>query len=265
MSNYSKISADLILTEDGNLTPDQVLIHNKGTIIDVVPASTIDHTEVHHYRGILCPGFINTHCHLELSHMKGRIDTGTGLLPFLQAVVGYRDIAQEEIDTAIIAADQEMKENGIVAVGDISNKSDTAAVKKVSPIRYYTFVEMFDFLQPQMTAATIDQYRPVYESHSDKGGNRKSYVPHAPYTVSPGLFQYIEETNHSGSTISIHNQETVHENQLFLSKEGGFLDFYNGFGFSLDHFTPSGKTAIHYAMEHLDKGQRILMVHNTMM
>ena len=23
------------------------------------------------YHGILCPGFINSHCHLELSHLKG--------------------------------------------------------------------------------------------------------------------------------------------------------------------------------------------------
>ncbi len=264
MKNYSKITADYLHIGHGELMKNKVLIHDKGTIIDIVDQSSVDDSDVHHFSGIICPGFINTHCHMELSHMIGRIDTGTGLLPFLQAVVGYRDIEQSVIDQAIVDGDAEMKKNGIVAVGDISNKSDTALVKKNSSIRYYTFVEMFDFLQSQMTEATIEQYGPVHASHSNDAGNKKSYVPHAPYTVSPELFSYIKENNPSGSTVSIHNQETAHENNLFLEKKGGFLDFYKGFGFTLDHFQASGRTAIHYAMQHMDASQKTLFVHNTM-
>ncbi|MBK7224781.1 MAG: hypothetical protein IPH96_04915 [Saprospiraceae bacterium] len=76
-----------------------------------------------------------------MSHMKGKVDTGTGLIPFLKSVVSFRNVDQNIIDEAIIKADQEMFLNGIVAVGDISNKTDTIAVKSKSKIQYYNFIE----------------------------------------------------------------------------------------------------------------------------
>ncbi|MBK8517776.1 MAG: amidohydrolase family protein [Saprospiraceae bacterium] len=209
------------------------------------------------------PGFINTHCHLELSHMKGMVNSGTGLLPFLNRVVSFRDIDPDIIAQAIIDGDEEMYENGIVAVGDISNKTDTAEVKSTSKVDYYTFVEMFDFLQPSMTENTIAQYVPVMEGQSDHGNNKKSYVPHAPYTVTPELFRYINEKNLSGATVSIHNQEISDENQLFINGQGGFTDFYTGFGMKLDHFIPTGKTSIHYILENMVPGFKTIFVHNT--
>nr|HQU58213.1 amidohydrolase family protein [Saprospiraceae bacterium] len=241
-----------------------VIVDDKGKIL------ALDHREGHDpasleiHPGIIVPGFVNTHCHLELSHMKGMAATGTGLLPFLKTVVNFRDISMEEIEAAIEKADQEMYEAGIVAVGDISNKLDTAVQKEKSPIHYYTFVEMFDFMQDTLAEQTFNQYKEVYDGYSNSHGNRKSCVPHAPYTVSPGLFQRINAVNEAGATISIHNQETAHEDEFFLTGTGGFMDFFRSFGFSMDHFQPSGKTAIHYALKHMDPNHRTLFVHNTM-
>ncbi len=259
-----KLSPDLLFTGEGEFLPDKVLICDSGKILDIVDVASIDPSEIHFLRGILCPGFINTHCHLELSHMAGLIPTGTGLLPFLQSVVGYRDFEQEVIDEAIHVQDEAMYNAGISAVGDISNKTDTLPVKSRSPIRYYTFVEMFDFLQPSMTAQTIEQYQKVHESFSlKKGKNKVSFAPHAPYTVTTSLFEFIRKHNQPGSTVSIHNQETNHENLLFRKNKGDFHSFYQSFGFALEHFNATGKSSIHYAIEHLDPSQKILFVHNT--
>ena len=170
----------------------------------------------------------------------------------------------EEILDAISKADAQMEEEGIVAVGDISNKVDTAKAKEQSNIRYYTFVEMFDFLQNERAQATYEQYKTVFDNQSRNNGNRISYVPHAPYTVSKALFNIIREQNNPNATLSIHNQETAHEDNLFLKKEGGFVDFFGGFGVTLDDFQPTGQTAIHYAMDNMDPNQRTLFVHNTM-
>jgi len=156
-----------------------------------------------------------------------------------------------------------MQREGIVAVGDISNKTDTANVKSQSPIAYYTFVEMFDFMQSSMTEETISQYSVVHRAQSNSGPNKVSFTPHAPYTVSEGLFGFIRNNNPPSSTISIHNQETLHENQLFLDKSGGFFDFFKGFGFSMSDFQPSGKTSIHYALEQMNPMCKTLFVHNT--
>ena len=260
-----KYTADTIHTLIAEPLSDHVIVTDDvGRIVDISPTSRHDMGSVIKLEGIICPGFINTHCHLELSHMKGLVNTGTGLLPFLNSVVKYRDFPEDVIMQAIADGDEEMRQDGIVAVGDISNKLDTADIKSRSDIQYYTFVEMFDFLQSTMTAATIAQYQPVYEGHSDTDGNAKSYVPHAPYTVSDDLYQFIKNQNGEELTISIHNQETPHEDQLFREKSGGFVNFYNEFGFGIEHFKATNDSSLAYAIQHLNPKHRVLFVHNTL-
>lgn len=260
-----KITADLIFTLTGEpLKEHAITIDDEGTILKIDALVNHDSGSIEAYKGIITPGFINTHCHLELSHMKGLVNTGTGLLEFIGNVVKHRDFPQEQILHAIEKADQEMYDEGIVAVGDISNKIDTASTKIKSKINYYTFVEMFDFMQSTMTEATIDQYKSVYDGHSDEYGNKKCYVPHAPYTVSEGLYEHIRNENFQYDTVSIHNQETPHEDELFRKKTGGFIDFYKSFGFSLDKFEATGQSSIHSAMKNMNAMVKTLFVHNTM-
>ncbi|NUQ25345.1 MAG: amidohydrolase family protein [Saprospiraceae bacterium] len=261
-----KITADYICPVDQAPIPNGVVVINEnGLILSLDTSEAHDPASLEYHHGIIVPGFVNTHCHLELSHMKGRVFTGTGLLPFLQNVVKFREIPMEEILDAIEKADQYMYDAGIVAVGDISNKLDTAAVKAKSKLRYYTFVEMFDFMQNDRAASTFDQYEAVFQGQSEHHGNRKSRVPHAPYTVSEKLFRLIREANgDTDQTISIHNQETTHEDELFLLRSGGFIDFYNSFGIPFEAFEATGQNSIYYAMAHLNPALRTLFVHNTM-
>ncbi len=257
--------ATLVCPIDSDPVPDGIVqTDNSGRIVAVGPAADFDHGGTPAREGILIPGFINTHCHLELSHLRGRVDTGTSLLPFLRAVVSLRDTDQQTIDDAITHWDDYMWRHGIQAVGDICNKLDTAVTKAAGPIRYYSFVEMFDFLQGDNSEQFVAPYLPVFEQMTTGGGNEKSAVPHAPYTVSAPLFQRINELNGGRGTVSIHNQETPPEDQLFFDKTGGFLDFYQGFNFPLTGFTATGRTSIHYALEHLDPCCRTLFVHNTL-
>lgn len=268
-----KITADIVYPVAAEpIENGVVVVDDNGRILALDRRENHDPSTLEVHKGAIVPGFINTHCHLELSHMKGVAPTGTGLLPFLQTVVNFRHIPQHKIDRAIERADREMAANGIVAVGDISNKSDTAAVKSKSPIRYYTFVEMFDFLHDDWAQQTYDGYYEVFKQQSEGEGNRKSCVPHAPYTVSPALFKLIRKANTAyfskkeepGFTISIHNQETVHEDNFFLKKSGDFVEFFRSFNVPIQHFKPTGRHSIHYALEYLDPGARTLMVHNTM-
>ncbi len=249
---------------DKKFVTDQVIVKDTfGKIVDIIPSNAVEDSQVIRLKGAIIPGLINTHCHLELSHMKGKVDTGTSLLPFLNNVVSFRNIDQDIINQAIIDGDLEMYKNGIMAVGDISNKADTAMVKSKSKIAYYTFVENFDFLQDTMAESTFTQYKDVFDQQSDIGHNKKSMVPHAPYTVSKSLFEKIKSFNPDQCTISVHNQETPEENMLFMAKTGQFIDFYKRFGFSMDTFEPMGQTAIHYLLQNLNRNNKVLFVHNT--
>jgi len=237
-----------------------IAIDEEGIITAIGKRVDFAGKDLEMYHGVLVPGFINTHCHLELSHMKGKVDTGTGLVPFITSVVSSRGATEGEIQAAIRAADEKMQQEGIVAVGDISNKADTASQKAKSPIHYYTFVEMFDFLNDEMADATLEQYQPVFDAH----GEQKSFVPHAPYTVSKALFAHIDRLNDDDSTVSIHNQETPAEEEIFRTKTGEMVDFYRGFKLPLEQFEPTGKSSIYYAIEHLNPNRRTLFVHNTL-
>ncbi|HYK55187.1 MAG TPA: amidohydrolase, partial [Flavisolibacter sp.] len=111
---YRKFKADKIF--DGyRFWEDHVLIADEsGTIESVVPAPDAG-DGIESFEGILSPGFINCHCHLELSHMKGRIPEKTGLVDFVFKVVTERHYSGEEIIKAIAEAESEMVRNGMVA------------------------------------------------------------------------------------------------------------------------------------------------------
>ena len=259
-----KISAEKIFDGNGRILIDSMIVlDDRGCILSVenLPAERGD---IRFADGWICPGFVNTHCHLELSHMKGKVDTGTGLIPFIKDVVTRRDADPALIEEAIEQADRDMYESGIVAVGDISNKTDTAAAKSCSPMRYYTFVEMFDFMQEHLAEATFGQYKAVYDTFEESYKNKKSIVPHAPYSVSDTLYDRIREANTGHKTISVHNEETPDEMALFLENKGGFPSFFGGFGMSLAHWKATGQTPIFHLLQKLDPRHKTLFVHNTL-
>ena len=260
-----KLTADTILLGDGTHVKDSVIVVDEsGLITSIEKITDNDSSTIQFHKGCLMPGMINTHCHLELSHMKSKIPSGTGLINFISHVVKFRDVEQEVIDKAIVRADEEMYNNGIQAVGDICNKTDTAAQKSKSPIAYYSFVEMFDFMNPEMADQFYKQYKEVYDHQSDHGLNKKSMVPHAPYSVSPELFDHLAEHISADQTVSIHNQETPAENEMFMDNTGGFLDFFAGIGMPIKEVPTKGVNSIIYALANMDPRQKTLLVHNTM-
>lgn len=240
-----------------------IITDDEGMIIEVMAAPEYPEGDIRRFHGTIVPGFINTHCHLELSHMRGVMDTGTGLISFINDVVRKRNAPAEVIEQAISDAEDEMIRNGIVAVGDISNVTDTFAQKQLGRLRYYTFIEMFDFLQEKEAQKWFDQYIKVFQMLNPAEQHRKSCVPHAPYSVSDKLFALINNQNAEGAhTISIHNQEMDAENTLFLNKSGALPEFYAGFNISLGEFISTGRTSVYYAMQHMDPSHRTLFVHN---
>ena len=140
-----KITADRIHPISSEPIEQGVVILDKaGKILALDRRENHDTASLKILAGDIVPGFINTHCHLELSHMKGKVPTGTTLIPFITNVVTQRGASAEIISDAIQNAENQMIADGIVAVGDISNVVDTFVQKAKGRLRYYTFVEMFD-------------------------------------------------------------------------------------------------------------------------
>ena len=87
---FQKFRADQLFDGYRLLDDQYVLITSeKGIVEDIVNKDEAG-DDVQVFSGILSPGFINCHCHLELSHMKGRIPEKTGLLKFVSHVMKDR-------------------------------------------------------------------------------------------------------------------------------------------------------------------------------
>ncbi|HEX5112350.1 MAG TPA: amidohydrolase family protein [Saprospiraceae bacterium] len=257
---YRCLTADWVFPVSSSRIKEGVVVLDGNKVIAIEHRNNIPADQLEIHNGILIPGFINTHCHLELSHLQGKIDSGTTLLPFLEQIVSQRESSQDVIDAAIAEADAYMWSQGIQAVGDICNKKDTIEIKQKSKIRYYNFIEVFDYRQGDKMKNLIDRNLQIF----DVAPLPKAVVPHAPYSVSDELFGKIKNINSPGSTICIHNQETAAEEELFKNGTGDFFPFFEKFGFKMDDFQATGQSSIHYVMQHLDPNQRNLFVHNTL-
>ena len=274
---YHKFQSDEIFTGNELLGNGYVLITDEeGEIKDIVMEGDAG-DNIQKFRGILSPGFINCHCHLELCHLKNVIPPHTGLIEFLCSVVTKRNFDPKIIHAEIVKGEKEMFENGIVAVGDIGNTTDTAEVKSKSKIRWHSFVEVLSFTDDkadeniafyQSVLDTLNKIRSRSLSgpKSDPDGyrGRNSIVPHAPYSISPKTFRLINELT-KDQIISIHNQEHPAEDELYKTGGGDYLRLFKIFGIDQSPFPVTGKSSIRSCLPYFNNGQTILLVHNTYM
>src|SRR5688572_17280555 len=216
--SYRKFQADRIF--DGYRFVDkQVLVMNDaGIVMDMVPVSEAGE-EVRYFKGILAPGLINCHCHLELSHMKGLIPERTGLVDFVYKVINERSFAEGQILEAINKAEEKMLNHGIVAIGDICNNTLTLTQKVHRNVAYYNFIEASGWL-PGVAEARWQRSKICYDEFVREFPTT-SIVPHAPYSVSDDLWKYIIPF-FENKTVSIHSQEAPFEDELFLQGTGDF-------------------------------------------
>lgn len=264
---FKKFTADRLFDGYRFCDRDSVLItDDTGVIEGIVPVAEAG-DGIQQLEGILSPGLINCHCHLELSHLKNVIPPHTGLIDFLCSVVTKRDYPPEFIQQEIEKAEKEMYDNGIVAVGDIGNTADTAGTKSKSLIRWQNFVEVLGFTD-EKAEENIAHFRKVAEIFNTQrsmiNDQRTSLVPHASYSVSPRTFQLINQLT-SQQLISIHNQEHPAEDELYKTGGGEYLRFFKIFGLHESPFPVTGKSSIRSVLPYFNNGQTIFLIHNTFM
>lgn len=257
---YDKFCATFLFDGEKFLPSPTLVVYESQSkrVVGVRPYAGED---VPRYDGIVCPGFVNAHTHLELAHLRGKIPLCCGLPAFITQVILQRhltDIAdkQAQVRNAI----QTMKRNGIVAVGDIANTAVALAEKQCHPDMYvHTFVEVVGFDQP-VCEDKIHAFADLLAQHRSVG--RVSYGLHAPYSLSKAMFSHYEP-DLAGQMTTIHNSECAAENELYTTKTGAFVDFYRRMCIDDTHFQPTGRSSFSSVLPHLQACMRVLFVHNT--
>lgn len=217
--------------------------------IDSLPATR-------HYNGILIPGMVNAHCHLELSFYKGVIPQHTGLVDFVKYVVAHRgEYSMEKQIADARTHSQVMWSEGIQAVGDISNGEASFDAKCESPIKYHTFAEYFGFTADD-EAADFLATSTTNIAAAHKRGLAITPTPHSTYLVSDKLFKLGADSER----LSIHFMETKSEIELF-SKNGGMYDFIVECGWQPD-FLQYGSHS-NRLIKSLPADVPLILIHNT--
>jgi cytosine/adenosine deaminase-related metal-dependent hydrolase len=225
------------------------------------------HTNVQRMAGLLVPGLVNAHMHLELAHLRGKIASGTGLPVFLKEVMRHQTIQTEEsgYKEAMQQLDKELTEQGVVVAADICNTPNSVPIKASSAIRWYSFIEVagMDPATALTRTSKALQLRSFFQTMLP-GQPRPTLVPHAPYSVSPALWEYLNDAS-LDQLLTIHNQESPEEDRWIQHGKGPFGDFFDAVGIARKFHIPSGKPSLESWLPRLTKGQQLLLVHNTFM
>lgn len=260
------LSADCIIPIEGDPCFGSVLaMQENGTIEGIFSKSELSGSlhEIIHYKGILCPGFVNTHCHLELSWAKGLISEGEGLDYFIWQLEKYKkSVSETFIRAAIEKAAYEMEQSGIVATADIVNGKQTLEFKRKSSPYFHTFIEVFGSNPANASAIFAKAANLKTEFEMQHPGCTVSIVPHATYSLSEELFRLVAFSG-NGKLLSMHHQENDDENLFFMDGSGPIASRRYAFNPDLPRYTGTGKRPMESIAGYFGPGQKMLLVHNT--
>lgn len=260
-----KFSANYVYSPEKGFLKNAILtIDDAGVVVELRENkdSNIEEEGTEFYNGIICPGFINTHCHIELSHFHKRIEEGRGMDKFIYSIISGRKFEQNEIDKAIINADDEMKREGIVAVGDISNREDSFQLKSRSQIFYHSFIEIFNMANSE-AGITFKNGLNLLSLAQEKYNLSASLTPHAPYSVSEKLFELFRENmDASENPFSIHSQESKFENDFINKASGPLMNLFTELGMEKGDSKPRKMNSLKYLSQSIPKKPSLLLIHN---
>ena len=232
-----------------------------GTIISVGPCAEGETVEP----GALVPGFVNAHCHVELSHLHKKFRKGTGMAGFIDQINELRDWAGREAKAQLVQEWMDkMWADGVSAMADISNDDSSFDVKSSHKMYTRTFLEVFGS-EPHMCEGVMAEVADLGRV-ADKAGIDAAPTPHSCYTMSPQLLSASAAAGLAKGYLSYHSQESQEEEDLLRSGSGAMYENRKRSGMSTPPVT--GESSLKYFLDRLADAkpapydEHILLVHN---
>ena len=260
-----RIAAEYLYTLDSfsPVVNGFVEVDDEGRVTAVGECSDPDKEETFH-KGALVPGFVNSHCHIELSHLKGKFRKKTGMAGFIDQINAMRDISDRASRMECIGQWMDrLWRQGVSAMADISNGDESFQAKASSPLYTRTFLEVFGS-EPQDCAQVMSSVR-VLQEKALSCGLDAAPTPHSCYTMSPELLTAASADALKSGYLSYHSQESPEEEQMLLLGSGALYENRKRLGMSTPPVT--GKPSLFYFMDRLEKihpspfEEHILLVH----
>ena len=236
---------------------------NDGTIIRTGVCEDPQSEEI--LQGALVPGFVNAHCHVELSHLHGKFYKGSGMAGFIDQINALRDWAGREVKQELVQKWMDkMWADGVTAMADISNDDSSFDIKASHNMYTRTFLEVFGS-EPEMCEGVMADVTALDALAQEKGIDAAP-TPHSCYTMSPALLSASAAAGLAKGYISYHSQESQEEEDLLLTGSGAMYENRVRNGMSTPPVT--GESSLKYFIDRLASvvsapyDQHILLVHN---
>lgn len=236
-----------------------------GTVIRTGVCGNPSEEEVFYDGGAIVPGFVNAHCHVELSHLQGKFRKGTGMAGFIDQINELRDSSSREDKIKCLSYWMDrLWRQGVSAMADISNCDDSFAVKAASPMYTRTFLEVFG-TEPEDCGQVIDSVLKL-KAEADSFGLDAAPTPHACYTMSPELLTAASAEALKAGYLSYHSQESREEEDMIMYGSGAMYENRRRYGMSTPPVT--GQPSLMYFIGRLQEvhaspfDEHLLLVHN---
>ena len=262
----NRIAASYVYTLDADepIRNGYVEYDDDGTVIAVGECEDIS-SEARFLDGAVVPGFVNAHCHVELSHLHGKFRKGTGMAGFIDQINELRDWAGREVKVELVRKWMDkMWADGVSAMADISNDDSSFEVKAAHPMYTRTFLEVFGS-EPHMCEGVMKEVTEL-NAAADAAGIDAAPTPHSCYTMSPQLLSASAAAGLERGYLSYHSQESLEEEDLIRYGSGAMFENRKRSGMSTPPVT--GESSLKYFIDRLAAAMpapydaHVLLVHN---
>lgn len=173
--------------------------------------------------GAIVPGFVNAHCHIELSFLRGIFRKGSGMAGFIDQINELRDSQTPEQKNLALSTEMDaLWAQGVQAMADISNCDDSFGVKALHPIYTRTFLEVFGD-DPARCDDVMSGVLALQEKAKFLGLDAAP-SPHACYTMSPELLTASSVAGLQSGFLSYHCEESAEEVEMLEKGSGPMWD-----------------------------------------
>lgn len=231
------IHADALVPGDGPALRDAaVVVSADGEVLDVGEAATLfprhHGARVERVRGVVFPGLVNAHTHVELSAMRGRVPGGQGFVAWVDAFVGQRvtvDGADEQ--AAVEQAASDLDGFATAAVGDVSNRLVAVQALARRGIGGSVFHEVFGTQEEPLRrlVASLEASREEAVGRWPTDDLSYAAAPHTLYSTHPAVVRDLARAaRERGSVTSLHLAEHASERDALERGTGAMVEWLAG-------------------------------------
>lgn len=183
------------------------------------------------------PGLVNAHAHLQLPSLP---DAPRAFLPWVAAVMAQRAATTVGAERRQLRASIEATwRGGATAVGDIDSSGLAWPTLAAAGLAGRSYRELTGFHLDRRGANALLRER----RQRVPGGVAAGWSPHAPYSVSPALFQAAAGDRRH---LAVHCAELPEEQQFLRTGKGPFADLLHRLGRLPEGFVPPGVGAVRW-------------------